>query len=89
MENLKLLSIDKIRQIEVCTRGQCCSKPWYLCRKGIITTSKAHEVITKMKKVRKEVGGCSKSLVIERKSFWNDIFQSKHHRFKIWKGQGD
>ena len=45
------------RQIEVCTRGHCYNEQWYLCRKGIITASKTHEVITKMKKVRKGVEG--------------------------------
>ena len=52
-ENSDLLSIEKIRQIEVCTRGQFYNEQWYLCRKGVTTASKAHEVITKMKKVRK------------------------------------
>ena len=31
LENLELLSIEKTRQIEVCTRGQCCNEQWYLC----------------------------------------------------------
>ena len=53
LENLDLLLIEKIKQIEVCTRGQCSNEQWYLCRKGVITASKTHEVITKMKKVRK------------------------------------
>ena len=57
LENLDLLSVEKIIQIEVCTRGQCCHEQSYLCRKGVITASKAHEVITKMKNVRKEDGG--------------------------------
>ena len=57
LENLDLLPIEKIRQIEVCTRGQCCNEQWYVCRKGVITTSKAHQVTTKMKKVRKGGGG--------------------------------
>ena len=57
LENLDLLSIEKIRQIEVCNRGQCCNEQWYLCRKGVITASKVHEVIAKMKKVRKGGGG--------------------------------
>ena len=51
--NLDLLSIEKIRQFEVCTGGQCCNEKWYLCTKGVIAASTAHEVITKMKKVRK------------------------------------
>ena len=44
-----------MRQIEVCTRGQSCNEQWYLCRKGVITASKAHGVITKMKKLKKKV----------------------------------
>ena len=54
--NLDLLSIEKIRQFEVCTGGQCCNEKWYLCTKGDITASTTHEVITKMKKVRKRGG---------------------------------
>ena len=54
--NLDLISIEKIRQIEVCNRGHCCNEQWYLCRKCIITASKAHEVITKMKQIRKGGG---------------------------------
>ena len=46
-----------MRQIEVCNRGQCCNKQWYLCRTGVITASTAHEVITIIKKVRKGGGG--------------------------------
>ena len=57
LENLDLLSIEKIRQIEVYTWGQSYDEQWYLFRKGIITTSKAHEVITKMSKVGKGGGG--------------------------------
>ena len=57
LENLDLLSIEKIRQTEVCTRGQCYNEQWYLCRKVVITASKATVVITKMKKVRKGGGG--------------------------------
>ena len=55
--NLDLLSIEIIRQIELCTRGQCCNEQWHLCRKGVITASKAHRVITRMRKVRKGHGG--------------------------------
>ena len=48
LENLDLLSVEKIRQIEVCTRDQCYNEQWHLRRKGFITASKAHEVITKI-----------------------------------------
>ena len=51
-----MLSIEKIRQIELCTRGQCCNEQWYLCEKDVKIASKAHEVITKIKKLEKEVG---------------------------------
>ena len=53
LENLDILSIGKFIQTELFTRGQCCNDQWYFCRKGVITASKAHEVITKMKKVKK------------------------------------
>ena len=56
LENLDVVSIEKIRQIGLCIRGQCCNELWHLCRKGVITTSKAHEVITEMKKFRKGDG---------------------------------
>ena len=57
LENLALLSIEKIREIEVWTRDQCYSEQWYLCRKDFITAWDEHEVMTKMKKVRKGDGG--------------------------------
>ena len=37
LKNLDILSIEKIRQIELCTRCQCCIEQWYLCRKNVIT----------------------------------------------------
>ena len=89
LENLDLLSVEKIRQIEVCTRGQCYDEQWHLRKKGFITASKAHEVKTKIKNRLKRRWGCSKHFVIERKKLWNDIFQSKHPNFKIWKRNGD
>ena len=87
-----LLTIENLKdgQIEVCTRGQCCNDHWYLCRKGVITASKAHEVIKYMKKIQqKKRCGCNKHLVIGRKNFWNDICQSKDPSFKRWKRHGD
>ena len=57
LENSDILSIEKIRQIELYTRGQCCNEQWYLCIKDVITAWKEHEVITNMgKKVRKGGG---------------------------------
>ena len=56
LENLDMLSIEKIRQIEPSTRGRYCIEQWYFCRKGVIRASKAHEVIKKWKKLEKEVG---------------------------------
>ena len=68
LENLDLLSVEKIRQIEVCTTGQCCNEQCYLCRKGAITASKAHEIITKMKKVRKGGRGVVNIWSLEEKN---------------------
>ena len=62
LENFDILSIEKIRQIELCTRSQCCNEQWYLCEKDVKIASKAHEVITKMKKVRKG-GGAGRGVV--------------------------
>ena len=56
LESLDILSVEKIKQTELCIRGQCCNEQCYLCRKGVITASKAHEVITKIKKFRMEGG---------------------------------
>ena len=89
LENLDLLSIGKIRKTEICTKGQCCNEKWYLCRKGVITASKAHEVITKMKTVRKGGGGVVNIWSLKEKKFWNDICQSKQPSSKIWKRHGD
>ena len=40
LENLDLLLIEKIRQTEVCTRGQYCNEHQYLCRKAVTTASR-------------------------------------------------
>ena len=50
LENLNLLLIGKIRQTEVCAKGQCYNEQCYLGTKGARTASKSHEVITLMKK---------------------------------------
>ena len=89
LENLDLFSVEKFRQTEAYTRGQCYNEQWYLCRKGVITASKAHEIITKINKVSKGGRGVVKHLVMERKSFWNDFCQSKYPSFKIWMRHGD
>ena len=57
LENLDLLLIEKIRQTEVCTKGQCYNEQCYLHTKGVRTASKSHEVITLKKNVRKGGGG--------------------------------
>ena len=67
LENLDLFSVEKFRQAEAYTRGQCYNEQWYLCRKGVITASKAHEIITKISKVSKGGRGVVKHLVMERK----------------------
>ena len=69
LENLDIVSIGKIRQIGLCIRGQCCNELWYLCRKGVITASKAHEVITKMTKFRKGGGGVVNIWSLKEKVF--------------------
>ena len=48
----------KVLKIESLTRGQNNNKLWYNCRKGGITVSKAHSVLTKMNKNLKHSGGC-------------------------------
>ena len=91
LEKLDILSIETIRQIELCTRGQCCNEQLYcICRKGVITGSKGHEVILKMKKVRKGGGGVVNIWSLKENSkFWNGICQSKHPSFKTWKRLGN
>ena len=43
-------SFGVIGEKEMATRGQCGNSSWFLFGKGIITTSKSLEVMTKMKK---------------------------------------
>ena len=69
LEKLDILSIEKIRQIELCTIGQCCSGQWHLCRRDVITVSKAHEVITRMKKVREGGRGVVNIWSVKEKKF--------------------
>ena len=46
-----------IEDIEVLSRGQSANSNWFEFRKGVITASTAHDVITKMRKVQKGGGG--------------------------------
>ena len=46
-----------INDIEIETRGQSQNSAGYEFRKGIITASKAHDVKTKMVKIKNEKGG--------------------------------
>ena len=69
LENLDVVSIGKIRQIGLCIRGQCCNGLWHLCRKGVITASKAHEVTTEMKKFRKGGGSVVNIWSLKEKIF--------------------
>ena len=39
-KKLHILSIEKIRQMEVCSRGHYCDEQSYLCRKGVINSFK-------------------------------------------------
>ena len=53
-DNLTLnLNNSNITRIEQITRGQSENESWYSFRKGVITASKGHDVLTKMKKVKK------------------------------------
>ena len=44
---------EKISKSELLTRDQNNNKLWYNYRKGVITDSKAHPVLTKMNKILK------------------------------------
>ena len=46
-----------VRKIEMVTRGQSDNALWFSFRKGVVTASKAHGVVTKMKKVKQGGGG--------------------------------
>ena len=52
------ISNEKISKTELLTRRQSNNKLWYNYRKGVITASKAHSVLTKMNKILKPTGGC-------------------------------
>ena len=58
----------KNRQIEVCTKGHYCIEQWYLCKKGVVTASKAHKVRTKMKKVTKGDRGAANIWSLKEKN---------------------
>ena len=51
-ENLEQISQDIITKIEVLTRGQSNNEAWYDCRKGVVTASKAHDILTRMRKFK-------------------------------------
>ena len=51
------MSKENISKIQLVTRGQNNNKLWYKDKKGVITASKAHSVLTKMNKLWKPTGG--------------------------------
>ena len=56
-ENLKVFTKEHIKNIEKLTIRQNGIEQWFEYRKCLITTSKAHEVVTKMSKVQKVGAG--------------------------------
>ena len=49
---------EKLSKIELLTRGKNNKQLWHNCRKGVITASKIHNVLTKMNKILKPTGDC-------------------------------
>jgi hypothetical protein len=47
------MSANSIKDIEEVSRGQSANELWFAFRKGVITASRAHDVLAKMKKTRK------------------------------------
>ena len=52
------MSKEKISKIELLTKRQNNNEIWYNYRKGVITASKGHFIVTKINKVLKSTGGC-------------------------------
>ena len=50
LQNLEQITPEIITKIEVLTRGQSTNESWYNCRKGVVTASKAHDILTRMRK---------------------------------------
>ena len=53
--------------IEKVIKGQSDNKVWFDCRKDVVTSSKAHDVSTKMRKVTKLGGGCINMYALNEK----------------------
>lgn len=51
-KNLDQITPDIITKLEVLTRGQSNNEAWYECRKGVFTASKAHDILTRMRKFK-------------------------------------
>lgn len=52
-DNLAMnLTVDNIVRVEQLTRGQSDNEAWYSFRRGVITASKCHDVVTKMRKLK-------------------------------------
>ena len=56
--NLTLnMTKDNIEKIEKITQGQSDNNLWFSFRKGVVTASKSHDILTKMNKLSKGVVG--------------------------------
>jgi len=67
-ENLvQNLTKENIALIEEHTRGQSDNQSWYTFRKGVITASKVHDVLTKVKKLKKGDTGSINTFALNQK----------------------
>ena len=55
---LSNMSVKSIAEIEESTRGQSSNELWFSFRKGVITASRAHDVLAKMRKIKKDPSKC-------------------------------
>ena len=62
------MTVDNIEIIESSTHSQSSNEMWYQYRKGVITASKSHDVLTKMKKVSQ--GSVSVDVAITPEDIW-------------------
>ena len=78
---------ENIEQIEQLTKGQHENANWHIFRKYVITASKGHEVLIKMRKIQHTD---NKSLcMLCSENIWLGLCQSQYTSSKIWMVYGN
>ena len=77
---LSNMPVKSIAEIEESTRGQSSNELWFSFRKGVITASRAHDVLAKMRKIKKDPNN---TMETEASNTFYELMKSKHSKLTV------